>query len=134
VKLADKDDRIILHPLKEIIPHNQIHNYYSKLDVWVDRIIDDEEKGFYGFAASECAVMGIPIITKIDEQTLTYIGPCPFINIPDRRKLATELKCLLVDENQRRTLSKKTRDYALKTHDSLNVARKCLETYRELEI
>jgi len=133
-KLAEEDDGIVLHPLKKIIPHNLMHNYYSKLDVWVDRIIDNDEQGFYGFATSECAMMGIPIITKIDEQTLTHIDSCPFINIPDRSKLAIELKSLAEDEKQRRTLSRKTRDYAIKTHDSLNVARKCLEAYRELNL
>jgi len=133
-KLVDEEDEIVLHPLKEIIHHNKMYNYYSKLDVWVDRIIDDDEKGFYGFAASECAMMGIPIITKIDEQTLTHIDSCPFINISDRSKLATELRFLAEDEKQRRDLSRKTRDYALKTHDSLNVARKCLEVYRELKL
>lgn len=133
-KIADEDKRIAIHPLKKIIPHNQMHYYYSKLDVWVDRIIDDDEKGFYGFAASECAMMGIPIITKIDEQTLTHTDSCPFINILDRSKLATELKSLAEDEKQRRNLSRKTRDYALKTHDSLKVAGECLEVYRELKL
>ena len=132
-KIADEDKGIILHPLKKILPHNLMQNYYSKLDVWVDRIIDEDEKGFYGFAASECAMMGVPIITKIDEQTLAHIDSCPFINIPDRSKRATELKFLAEDEKQRRDLSRKTRDYALKTHDSLNVAGKCLEVYRELK-
>jgi len=134
MKIAEEDNGIVLHPLKEIIHHTQMHNYYSKLDVWVDRIIDDDEKGFYGFAASECAMMGIPIITKIDEQTLTQIDSCPFINISDRSKLSIELKTLAEDENQRRNLSRKTRDYAIKNHDSLNVARKCLETYREFKL
>jgi len=132
-KIADEEKGIVLHPLKKIIPHSQMHNYYSKLDVWVDRIIDDDERGFYGFAASECAMMGIPIITKIDEQTLTHTDSCPFINIPDRSKISTELKTLEEDEQQRRNLSRKTRDYAIKNHDSLNVARVCLEVYRELK-
>lgn len=133
-KIAEEENGIVLHPLKEIIHHTQIHKYYSKLDVWVDRIIDDDEKGFYGFAASECAMMGIPIISKIDDQTLTHLDSCPFINIADRSKLATELKSLAEDEKHRRKLSRKTRDYAIKTHDSLNVARKCLKAYRELKL
>jgi len=130
IDIANENDKISLLPLKEIIPHNQIREYYSKIDVWVDRIIEEDEGGFYGFAASECAAMGIPIISKIDE-SLSYIG-CPFINITNRDALANELNHLAEDEAHRRILGEKARDYAHRIHDSMKVADICLKTYKEL--
>ncbi len=100
---------------------------HHEIDVWVDRV----GHGFYGFAAVEAAAMGIPVITQIGEYEKAFAPDCPFITV-DRTDVAAAIVSLAEDENSRRALGARAREYAVDIHDSTKVARRCLELYESL--
>jgi hypothetical protein len=114
-------------PLLNIIQHEQMTDYYGKIDIWVDRV----GHGFYGFAAVEAAAMGIPVITQIGEYEKAFVPDCPFISV-DRTDVAAAIVSLAEDETSRKALGARAREYAVDIHDSTRVARRCLEFYESL--
>jgi hypothetical protein len=114
-------------PLSDIIQHEQMTDYYGKIDVWVDRV----GHGFYGFAAVEAAAMGIPVITQIGEYEKAFVPDCPFISV-DRTDVAAAIVSLAEDTTLREALGERARKYAVDVHDSTKVAGRCLEFYESL--
>lgn len=115
-------------PLEGIVSHNHIESYYASIDVWIDRV----GLGFYGFSAIEAAAMGIPVITQIDEEASAYVPDCPFVNAKTRKHVEKEILRLINDDDLRKELGTKARDYVVKTHDYLICAKLCLDKYKEL--
>lgn len=130
VEIAIKNSRgkASPYPLTDIIPHSEMPEYYGRIDLWVDRLGLD----FYGFSAAEVAAMGIPVITQIGEDEVLFTQSCPFINV-DKKGLAGAIVSLVEDEQLRKSLGERARDYALKVHDSINVAKLCLDKYMEMK-
>jgi len=119
--------RAEVFPLLDIIQHEQMTDYYGKIDVWVDRV----GHGFYGFAAVEAAAMGIPVITQIGEEEKAFVPDCPFISV-NRTDVAAAIVSLAEDETSRKALGARAREYVVGIHDSTRVARRCLELYESL--
>jgi glycosyltransferase involved in cell wall biosynthesis len=119
--------RAVPYPLTDIIEHKDIKEYYKRIDIWVDRI----GYGFYGFAAVEVASMGIPVVTQIGEEEKRFVPECPFINT-ERNGVADAIKLLVEDDKARRELGKKARDFVVRKHDFIEVAKICLRKYEEL--
>jgi hypothetical protein len=122
-----------LRPILDMVPNTKMREYYSTIDVWVDRIGLD----FYGFATVEAAAMGIPIITQISPSNLQAINsasvqPCPFIVVQSRSEVPTAVIKLLHNSKFRQEAGQKARTYVVNTHDMFNVARKCISWYSEL--
>jgi hypothetical protein len=127
IMLSAANSRILTNPLTGEIPHDMMPRYYGSIDMWVDRFGLD----FYGFAAVEVAAMGIPVIAQIGEEEAKYVPDCPFINT-DRKGIPDAIAYLASDEQARKSIGRKCREFILKTHDSMIVARKCLELYDAL--
>ena len=123
--------KIQLVPQNQVINHYSMPSYYHTIDVWVDRIQDEDPVNFYGWGAVECASMGIPVITQIGENEEAYIEGCPFLNVRKRSQIGDIVEWL-GDEATYRRVSKKSREYAVKTHDSKKVAKNCLKIYEEM--
>lgn len=126
--VAEMSEKACTNPLRDIIPHQSMPSYYKQIDVWVDRV----GLGFYGFATVEAAAMGIPVITQISEEAMTYVPDCPFVNVKNRSEVKEAVKMLVQNEKLRKTLGDKARDFAVRVHDSFQVAQLCLNKYQEL--
>jgi hypothetical protein len=114
-------------PLTQIISHEEIPNYYRTLDLWVDRV----GLGFYGFGAVEAAACGVPIITDIREDDLTFVKNCPFVNIHTRAEIASTIERLVNDRPFLESLGLKSREFIVETHDWLKVAERCIQIYQD---
>jgi hypothetical protein len=115
------------YPLTKIIPHDRMADeYYSKIDVWVDRIGTD----FYGLAAEECAAMGIPVITQIGEWERGFIPPCPFLNV-GFFSIKDTIGALIGDRSICHSVGMQCRDYVEKVHAADVVARQVALFYQE---
>jgi glycosyltransferase involved in cell wall biosynthesis len=121
------DGKAVSYPLTGIIPRKDIKEYYKRIDVWVDRI----GQGFYGFAAVEVASMGIPVVTQIGEEEKGFVPDCPFINT-EHDGVAHAIRLLVEDDKTRKELGKEARDFVLRKHDAVEVAKICLKKYEEL--
>ncbi len=115
-------------PLERVVDHNDIESYYASIDIWVDRI----GLGFYGFSAIEAAAMGIPVITQIDEEASVHVPDCPFVNAKDRQHVEKEILRLVDDNDLRKELGGKARDYVINMHDSFISAKLCLKKYEAM--
>jgi glycosyltransferase involved in cell wall biosynthesis len=114
-------------PLQRIIPHQQIMNYYGELDLWVDHVGVD----FYGYGVVEAAACGVPIITNIGDRDMEFAKDCPFVRINSREEIPQAIEKLVKDRSLRESLAIRSREYIVKTHDSLKVAQKCIDVYEK---
>jgi len=130
-ELQAMSHKVQLVPQNQVINHYAMPSYYQTIDVWVDRIQDEDPVNFYGWGAVECASMGIPVITQIGENEESYLDGCPFLNVRKRSQIGSHVEWLRDEDNYRR-VSKKSREYAVKTHDSKKVAKSCLKLYKEV--
>jgi hypothetical protein len=116
-----------VYPLTGLMDHDDMIDYYAKIDVWVDRVGCD----FYGFSAVEVASMGIPVVTQVGEFERDYVPTCPFVTV-ERAEVEDALVDLITDVPRRLELGVKAREFAVETHDALRVAEKCLAEYTRL--
>jgi len=123
--------KVRLVPQNQVVNHYAMPSYYHTIDVWVDRIQDEDPVNFYGWGAVECASMGIPVITQIGENEESHLDGCPFLNVKKRSQIGSHVDWLSDEDNYRR-VSKKTREYTVKTHDAKKVAKRCLKIYEEM--
>lgn len=123
--------KVKLVPQNRVVNHYTMPSYYDTIDVWVDRILDNAPINFYGWGAIECASMGIPVITQIGENEEAYIEGHPFLNVTKRSQIGNIVEWLR-DEATYRCVSRKSREYAVKIHDSKIVAERCIKIYREM--
>lgn len=116
-----------LAPLRGIIDHAGMLEYYHSIDVWVDRIGCD----FYGFAAVEAAAAGVPVVTQIGEFERGFVPDCPFVSV-QRDSVESAIMELIGHDVTRESLGVQAREYASKVHHADVVARQCIEQYRQL--
>ena len=108
--------------------HNEVLNYWRKIDIWLDRF----HLGFYGFTVPELASCGIPVLCDIEEDMEQYVPNCPFLlTKPIVHNIESNLEYLLSYSN-REQLGKKCREFAIQKHDIVKVAEKCIEGYKKI--
>lgn len=108
--------------------HDDVLDYWKKIDIWLDRF----HLGFYGFTTPEAASCNIPILCEIDEDMEQYVPNCPFLSTkPTIESIESNLEYLLSHSN-REQLGKKCREYAIQKHDIVKVAEKCLNEYKRI--
>lgn len=109
----------------ERLPWIDMPDYFNSVHVWIDKF----ELGVYGVSACEAAACEIPVITQISEDVLPYLGDCPFINTTKDHLLdALEY---LKDENVRKYLGKKCREYIFARHDAAKIVSSLKTFYLE---
>ncbi len=121
------EDKAVPAPLQGIISHHEIPKYYGSLDLWVDRV----GLGFYGFGTVEAAACGVPVITQIRERDMEFVRDCPFVLVHSREEIPSAIEELVKDESLRRSLAIRSREFIVRTHDSLKVAQRCIEIYEK---
>jgi len=52
--------QLVKHPLDHVMPYSRMSEYYSGIDVWVDRV----GLGSYGWMTAEALSYGVPVITQ----------------------------------------------------------------------
>lgn len=115
-------------PLKGLAyDHSRIREYYSEIDVWVDRI----GVGFYGLSAIEAASMGIPIVTEIGEFEADMVPGCPFMSV-DREGVRDAVETLVHDNAARDAVGQACREFAVKVHDADAIASRLAGMYQRL--
>ncbi|HEY4675180.1 MAG TPA: hypothetical protein VIH48_03905 [Candidatus Bathyarchaeia archaeon] len=124
----EESNKALDRPLEKVMNHNDMESYYALIDIWVDRV----GLGFYGFSAIEAAAMGIPVITQIGEDASAFVPSCPFINAKKKQFVEREILRLVEDDDLRRELGARSRDYVARMHDSLICAKLCLEKYQAM--
>jgi hypothetical protein len=108
--------------------HNEVLDYWKKIDIWLDRF----HLGFYGFTTPEAASCAIPVLCEIDEDMEQYVPNCPFLRTkPTVDNIESNLEYLLSHSN-REHIGKKCREYAVQKHDIVKVAEKCVEEYKKI--
>ena len=83
------------------VPWEQMPNYFNSLDIWIDKISLD----FYGISACEAASCGLPVVTHVGENEMSFIPDCPFLN-SNWEKLSEAIE-YLSEENTRRYVGRK---------------------------
>ena len=108
--------------------HDNVLEYWKKIDIWLDRF----HLGFYGFTTPEAASCGIPILCEIDERVETFVPECPFLRTkPTIESIQSNLEYLLSRSN-REDLGRKCREYVIQKHDIVKVAQKCVTEYKRI--
>lgn len=125
--LTELGRMIKLKPLEKT-PHSRVAEYYSQIDVWVDRFGLDS----YGLCAVEAAMSGKPVIAQIGDRELAQMDNCPFINIRKEVEIRRHLEVLASNVNLRRELGELARNYAVRVHDWLRVAKLLTTEYEGL--
>jgi hypothetical protein len=108
--------------------HDNVLEYWKKIDIWLDRF----HLGFYGFTTPEAASCSIPILCEIDERVDPFVPECPFLRTkPTVESIQSNLEYLLSYSN-REYLGRKCRDYVIQKHDIVKVAQKCVTEYKRI--
>jgi hypothetical protein len=108
--------------------HDNVLEYWKKIDIWLDRF----HLGFYGFTAPEAASCSIPILCEIDERGEPFVPECPFLRTkPTVESIQSNLEYLLSYSN-REHVGRKCRDYVIQKHDIVKVAQKCVTEYKRI--
>lgn len=116
--------------IKELSGYTQqnIREYWDTVDIWIDRF----NTGFYGWSTVEAASCSIPVLCQISEDVEQYIPECPFLRTePTEKNIKSNLEYLLSNSN-RESIGEKNREYVINRHDSIKVARLCLEEYSKI--
>ncbi len=125
--VAQTGGRAELVPLTGLMDHDDMIDYYARLDIWVDRVGCD----FYGFSTVEVASMGIPVVTQIGDYEREFVPSCPFVTV-EWDGVEAALVDLIHDDDKRRELGRRAREFAVDTHDARLVSKICIDEYRRL--
>jgi hypothetical protein len=108
--------------------HDDVLEYWKKIDIWLDRF----HLGFYGFTTPEAASCCIPILCEIDENVEHYVSECPFLRTkPTVDSIQSNLEYLISHSN-REDLGTKCREYVIQKHDIVKVAQMCVTEYKRI--
>lgn len=115
------------------VPNINIRYYQAQADIIVDQL----NYGRYGANAREGMMLGKPVITYMnyhelqESDKLISLAECPLISASEKT-IYDELKKLVLNKDLRDSISKKSREYALKWHSCHANAEKYEEIYDRL--
>jgi hypothetical protein len=114
--------------LAPTLTQDQVRKEIAKADIYVDEL----RCGSYGITAIEAMASGKPTLTYIREDLVEkYPHGLPLVNAnPDT--IYTKLKELILDEELRFVIGKKSREYVEKYHSLEVIGPKLLEIYQEI--
>lgn len=110
----------------ENLPHPAALEMTAACDVFIDQITDLGGWG-YGASSVEALALGIPTITKINEEVAAFLGRHPFVSAT-ADTLENALAGLIEDEPRRRALSVEGRRWVEERH-GLDAVMGCLYGY-----
>lgn len=105
--------------------YDQMPDYYHSLTVLVDKL----EGGFYGLMACEAAASGVPVIA-CTSKIRSYIRKEVFYEYSG--DLSQDLRYLLEDEDARRRIASRGKQYIHEQHEASNIARRTMQIYERL--
>lgn len=109
-------------------PHRTMPDYYSSLDVYVDRL----GMGWYGVGACEAMASELTVMSYIREDLRHLLPKKEPLLISSKMNFEENLEMILGDESLRRQLGQQGRKYVLDRHDGLEVAKNLVSMYRQL--
>ncbi|MGQ9628959.1 MAG: glycosyltransferase [bacterium] len=110
------------------LPNVDVRYYQMQADIIIEQI----RYGFHGSTAVEGMAMGKPVISYIRDDVLKIVPEgFPIVNAnPDN--ITDVLRRLVEDEDLRKEIGRRSREYAVKEHHYLNVAKRLAEIYESL--
>lgn len=110
------------------VPNMDLRYYQAQADIVVDQLL----YGWHGSTAVECMACGKPVVTYIrpEVQAIAPRGH-PLINA-DIHTIYDVLKKLIVDDEYREEMGKRSRAYAVEQHDYRVIGLKLKELYLSL--
>lgn len=99
-------------------PFHAMRDYLASLTVWIDKI----RGNFYGKTACESSLVGRAVIA----------GNCDAPFFQHSGNLRADLEYLIEDEDSRRDLVGKARQYVLRNHDPIEIAKRTIIAYESL--
>ncbi|MBL7069135.1 MAG: hypothetical protein ISS34_04685 [Candidatus Omnitrophica bacterium] len=110
------------------IPNKELKYFQAQADIVVDQL----KAGWYGSTAIECLSMAKPVVTYIDpkvERIITRQHPLINANI---NNIFEVLKNLLDNIERLKEIGEKSREYALRHHHYVNVAKNLETVYNSI--
>jgi hypothetical protein len=110
-------------PVRLVFATNVPSSQVRLLQVQADIVVDQLNYGRYGANARESLMLGKPVVCRLDPQQggnlppLRPIAEAPIVSA-DESSIYTELRRLVEDRELRLELGKRSRQFALKWHDS----------------
>lgn len=115
------------------VTHNECLDRKKRCDIFFSQI--QIGVGTYGKSAVEAASFGIPVLCWFAEESLYrakgILDDCPFINVTID-SLYSKLRDLILSENYRREVGKKTREWCIKVHGFDAVGKQYIDLYHTL--
>jgi glycosyltransferase involved in cell wall biosynthesis len=125
-KLKDEGYKVNL-----IIVENKKHEDAMQMYKDAHIVVDDINQGPYGLLALECMAMGKPIVGRINEHFTKYYTDLPTVNT-NKDTIYKNLKHLIEHPETCEELGKLGREYVIKHHDAINIAKKLILIYESL--
>ncbi len=117
-------DLIYFHDCKR----EDLRYYQMQADIVVDQL----RSGSYGSTAVECMSLGRPVITYLREDVKKCLPPDVPVIEANEKTVKEVLRDLIANPDKRKETGEKSRNYAVRMHDTLSVARRLEEVYRNL--
>lgn len=113
--------------LVEGMRHEEALAVFAGADVAVDQL----KAGWYGVFAIELMALGKPVIAHIDPANLDGGGSAPPIISANETSVYDALRRCVLQREGLPSLGEHSRQYALRTHDSLAIGRRMVELYQK---
>lgn len=116
--------------LVEGVSNVEAKKLYEDIDVLVDQLFF----GWYGGLAVEAMALGKPVLVYLREEDLIYIPPqmkeeLPFINVNPHTIQDGLKRVLQMPREELFQLAQKSRDFAMKWHNPISIAKRLKEDY-----
>jgi glycosyltransferase involved in cell wall biosynthesis len=118
--------------LMENVPHAVCMEMKSTCDIYIDQIADKGGWG-YGMSSVESLAQGLAVCTYLNKKYLDFIPDNPFVNV-NYENLESELIKLIEDDELRKRIALKGREWVVKTHDINSVMNVLYQYYAEAGI
>jgi len=104
---------------------DKVKNLYQNADIAIDQLLI----GWYGIFAIECMALGIPVVANIREDLkVSFFPELPVIHAT-KKTLPLVLSKLVEDQDLRKDVGRKGKQFVENYHDSSKVAKKLLDIY-----
>lgn len=107
------------------IRYDMMPMFYRSLTLLIDKL----QGGFYGLMACEAAACGIPVVAST-AKVRSHLDAEPFFEFSG--DLAEDLRYLLEDEEERKRIAERGRNYVENRHAASRIAERTIDIYRSL--
>lgn len=118
--------------LVENVPHEEVRGMYARADLVIDQLL----LGWYGGFAVEAMALGRPVMCYLREEDLHFIpeqmrADLPLINAKPEN-IDAVLEDVFIHRDTLPQVGARSREFAERWHDPLEIARGTVETYERI--